>query len=224
MKRFTLLGLALMAVLSLGASLAASSSFALPELLPIAGNSTFTGRNVGTAKVVLETVGKSTVECASATSTGAQETDTLGTFHISFKTCASTGFIRATCTSRGDASGEILTLGSFHYVYDTLGGTEKVAILFLPKPTEFECSIVKVKVTGTLVCLILKPLESNVTHQFHCVQKEGKQTGTRWWNDAGTAQTAQLLTETNNSGRPEESGELALAEVTFARAVSFEND
>jgi hypothetical protein len=226
MKHFKLLGVALMAVFAIGAMLASTgaSALTLPALLPIAENKSFTGANVGAPK--LESKAGSVIECKTATATGAQETDTLGTFHITFEGCETA--IVGKCTSTGDAEGSILTLGSFHYVLDTLSTSEtSVAVLFLPGITKFECTkFVKNEVKGELVCPLTKPLVSSKTHEFTCAKGStaGSQAVKKYYNDGGTLVEAKLESALNG-GTFEESNEQATATTTFTnKAVAFEND
>jgi hypothetical protein len=223
MKRFRLLGLALLAVFALGALMAASASAALPELL---GNQAFpkswTGKSVGTTEL-LTVGGAAVISCNAATADGEQLTDTLGDYHLHFTECKLVG--AGPCSSEGDNSGVILTLGEYHYVDDFLGtpATLGVAILFLVD-THFICTPpgVLILVKGHVLCLILKPLESNVTHEFHCKETSGKSEDKHWWNDAGVEETALLLSNANE-GPFEESAELALGTVTFTEKVAFMN-
>jgi hypothetical protein len=221
MKRFRLLGLVLLAVFALGATMAASASAALPELL---GNKAFpkswTGKSVGTA--TLETLAGGKIECNAATADGEQLTDTLGDYHLHFTLCKLVGV--GPCNTEGDSEGVILTLGEYHYVDDFLGtpATLGVAILFLVN-THILCDPVLILVTGHVLCLILKPLESNVTHEFHCkAVSAGMPEDKHWWNDAGVEETAVLLSNVNE-GAFEESAEIALGTVTFTEKVAFMN-
>lgn len=219
MKRFKLLGLALMAVFALAAVLSASAS-ALPELLAQEANATYTGKSTA-ANPTLETSKEEKIVCKEASAEGVQETDTLGTFHIHFTGCESSGF---KCNTTGDESGIILSLGTFHYVFDVLTPELGVAILFLPEEQNIKCTaLVTLKVKGTILCLILEPLTSAATHEFHCVQSKGKASETKWWNDEGVEQNALALTS-KNGGTFIESAEQALASVTFGTAVAFMNE
>jgi hypothetical protein len=224
MKRFKLLGLTLLAAFALGAVLVASASAALPELLPVkTGGSSFTGKNTA-ANPTLETLKKESIVCSAATADGVQETDTSGTYHIHFTGCKGFGF--ANCNTEGDESGVILTLGGFSYVDDHLSVNVSelgVAILFNANATIKCTALATIKVEGKVVCLVLEPLSSKVTHEFHCTQTSGMQSETHWWNDAGTEQTSVLLSS-KNGGAFEESGEQALGSVTFAEAVAFMNE
>jgi hypothetical protein len=220
MKRVNLLGLALVAVFALMA-LAATSAFALPENLPQV-KKTWTGKNDGESKPELESLTGTKVRCEKSKGTGEDTSDTTGKFTIDFEECSTPSFFNAKCNTSGDATGIILSTGTYHYVYDTLSPLG-VAVLFLPNETVFECStFLKTKVKGSLVCLILEPTSSKLTHLFHCEQSKGEQLETTWWNDAGTAQTATLLCSLNG-GEFEKCGELALAETTFLETKAFQN-
>jgi hypothetical protein len=226
MKRFRLIGLALVAVFALGAMLAASA-FALPEFLPSTrANLAFNG-NLDSGKAILENSMGTQVECTSAPGSGGLETDTLGTFKIAFEGCESTGF---KCkTTGGSVNGQILSEGSFHYVYDTLGTGETlgIAILFLAKLTEFECAggLVKNIVRGLVLCLILAPLTSSITHLFHCLKgaSAGVAGEKKFYNDNGTIVEATLEANQNNAGF-KETNEQALATVTTAEASAWMNE
>jgi hypothetical protein len=220
MKRFRLLGLALLAVFALGALIATSASAALPELLPVVKGTIWTGKSVG--EPVLETLSELTIKCKAATMDGEQLTDTLGHYHIHFAECqAATG----KCNNVGDLPGVILALGEYHFVDDSLGIPLGVAILFLVE-VHFSCGpLVLILVKGHVLCLILNPLETNVIHEFHCIRtvtEKGMPLDKHWWNDAGVEQTAVLLANLNE-GTFEESTEIALGTVTFLEHVAFEN-
>jgi hypothetical protein len=227
MRRLSLIGLALIAVLALGA-FAASTAFALPELLP---HGSWTGKDDGgAAKPTLEISGSTNIViCESgATANGADETDTLGLFHIDFLGCVIKG-TAVKCESASDTAGTILLLGTYHYVFDTLGAGESlgVAILFLPEHLHFTCltpfvnTLILVLGPGP-ICLILKPLESNLTHLFHCEQEKGIQKERTYWNDEGKEVKASLKCSVNE-GAEGECAELALAEVKYAVAQAFMN-
>jgi hypothetical protein len=231
MKRFSLFSVLVVAVFALAAAViapAASAQNPLPQLLPIkTGGAHFTGEKDGTEEVILEIKAGEEVECKNATGEGGQNTDTLGTFRITFKECKET-VLGTACTSASDASGVILTNGTFHFVVDTLGatlGANGVAILFLPEITKFECDggLTKFEVKGRVLCLLLEPLVSRTTHLFHCIQKEGKQNETAYWSDE-TLVSGVILETSKNSGAFVASGELALSSITYTEAVAIMNE
>ena len=236
MRRCKLSGLALLVAVVFSSVLSASASAAkLPELLGQTNPATYTGANDGTTKLEFETSGGTTIVCASASATGTQETDTGGTFHITIKGCKSAG---ASCTSSGDSTEEILSLGKFDLVDDFLSTEVSklgVAIVFLlGTGTEFSCSaLVKIKLTGDVICLILEPLTSATTHLFHCIhqlnsksENEGKgvQLDKVFWGDGENEEIKpELLTSINGAtGVP--SSELALGTVVFSVNVAFMNE
>ena len=126
---------------------------------------------------------------------------------------------------RRDAAEVILLLGEYHYVDDFLGTPETlgVAILYLIKD-HWNCTgFALMLFEGHVLCLILKPLELNVTHEFHCKQvSNGMPEHKHWWNDSGVEQTAVLLSNFNE-GSFEESALVGLGTVTYGQPVAFMN-
>jgi hypothetical protein len=231
MKGFSLLSVLAVAVFALAAAVvapAASAANPLPQVLPIpAGGGHFTGEKDGTEEVILELTAGEKLECKNLTDEGGQNTDTLGTFRASFKECKET-VLGTKCSSAGDASGVILTNGTFHYVVDTLGatlGANGVAVLFLNEITKFECDggLTKFEIKGKLLCLGLEPLVARTTHLFHCIQKEGKQNETTYWSDE-TLVSGVILETSKNGGAFVASGALALVAISASEAVAIMNE
>jgi hypothetical protein len=221
MRRITTIGVTLIAVLAMGA-LFASAAFALPELLP---GGKFTGKSVGTSKPTLETLSGTKIECNKAEGSGEDTSDTLGKFTIDFKECKTPNFFNASCNTKGDSSGIILSTGEYHYVYDV----EKtgVAVLFLPNETTIECSsflktIVKSEsANGGLVCLIKEPTVKSTKHIFKCEGASGDQTQKTYFNDSKASVKAQLICSLNG-GSFESCDEVAEAENIYKEANAFE--
>jgi hypothetical protein len=201
MKRFRLIGLVLVAAFSLAAMLSASAVAVLPQFLPrVAPNNVFSGTATGSS--TLENSAGTKIECTKANTHGGSETDTLGTFHVTFENCSASG---VKCTTEGDSTGLILTEGSFHFVYDTLGTGETlgVAVLFLGQETDFSClgGLLNNKIKGTMLCLIHTPLTSSKRHTLKCEgEAKGKAKEKTYWNDNGTIVEAQLLSNLNEGG------------------------
>jgi hypothetical protein len=221
MRRFKLLGLALMAVFIAAVAVASTASAALPKILPETGAArNWTGGSDGT---VIELLAANIVKCAEAPATGTQEANKpLGTFHIEFKNCTTEkGAVK--CTGLGDAAGVILTLGTWHSVFDNLT-TLSAALLFLLEKVHFSCSaLVLVLVSGELVCLWLEPTSKKATHLFHCVQTAtGGQEDKHYFNEAGTEVLAGLTCSTNEAAKEEACFELALGTQTFTEEVSMD--
>jgi hypothetical protein len=219
MRRLNLLGVALVAMLALSAFVTTAAFAILPEHLP---KGTWTGNNDGKGVPTLEASSGTKVECEKAKGSGADVTDTLGTFTIDFEGCKTPNFFNAKCNTTGDGAGIILSTGEYHFVYDTLSPLG-IAVLFLANETTFECSsFLKTKVKGHLVCLILEPLVSMVTHLFHCEQEKGKQKETKYWNDEGKEVNKAELLCSLNGGAFEVCAELALGNTTYGAANFWE--
>jgi hypothetical protein len=180
MRRFKLLGLALVAVFAMAAAISASAFAVEPINLPESAK-TWLGESEGEPEFASETaeVGVTLeVKCTSAPSEGTEEAKkALGLFHIHFLGCHSTiGGTLVKCTDLNHSTaGEILVLGTWHLVFDKkIGGNfEKLttAVLFLVEPVHFSCSsLVLAEVKGEVLCLHLKPEEKAFTHSFHCVR------------------------------------------------------
>jgi hypothetical protein len=220
MQRFKLLGLALVAVFASAAALSTSAFSALPVNLPAEGiERTWTGASEG--KPELQQPGQETVECEKAPAEGNEEAGKpLGLFHIIFEECK-TKVSKVKCTGLGDPTGDILSLGSWHLVFDKLGtGTELLtALLFLPEHVHFTCAFILVLVLGALVCLHLVPTEQNKTHSFHCVvQANGEQEDKTYETENGGQVTAILLCSVSEAAEVP-CAELALGKVTYIPAI-----
>jgi hypothetical protein len=224
MKRFKVLGVALVAIFAL-ASVLSATAFALPELLGQAANEEYKGKNT-VANPTLETVAGEQIICSAATASGKQTNDTTGSFSIDFTGCkAVTGIGSFACNSSGDAKEVILSTGTAHYVWDAKPKTDTVGILFLPNETTIECTaLVKLKVRGHVLCLISIPLTLAVAHTFTCAQTKGKQDHTSFFNDEEKEVTGQHLETSKNGGAFEESGEGATASFEFGKEVAFMNE
>lgn len=199
-----------------------SQALALPELLGQAANEEYKGKTTA-ANLTWETTKEEKIICKEMSMEGVQEADTLGTFHMHLTGCESSGF---KCNTTGDETGIVLWLGAWHYVSDHLGsGSELgVAILFLTEEVNVKCTaLITLKLKGTFLCLVLEPLTSATTHEFHCTESNGKESETAWWNDEGVEQHALFLIS-KNGGASIESGERMLASTTFSNAVAFMNE
>jgi hypothetical protein len=224
MKHVKFFSAVLMGILALTVVSATPAAGALPQLLPTkVGGSSFTGKNTA-ANPGWETLKKEALSCASFTADGVQETDTSGTYHLHLTGCKGFGF--ANCNTEGDASGVVLVLGEYNYVDDHLSenASELGVALLLSWNTTIKCTaLATLKFEGRLLCLVLEPLSSKVTHEFHCTETSGMQSATHWWNDSGVEQTSVILMSKNGSAF-EEAGITALGAVTFQEAVAFMNE
>jgi hypothetical protein len=227
MRYFRLLGGVLMTVCVAGAMLG-SSAFALPTLLigkTETGASTWTGTSIGNTE--LQSNGSAAkVPCEKATAEGTVEANKpLGSFHIHFSNCHDS-LLKETCTGEGEEAGVILSLGSWHLVYDTLkaGLTGSgVAILFLVEKVKFVCKALNTKIEvlggGMVMCLILNPEALTKTFEFHCKLRTGGTFGpeeTKYDNEAGTmVSIAPLQTIENENGKIKESVQVGLGTIVY---------
>jgi hypothetical protein len=239
MRRFTLLGLALMAVFALLAAVS-SSAFALelPENLPASTTRTWTGASEGKPEFKME--GVTPIICEEATTAEGTETTSkppLGLFHIHVVGChaeISKGTV-VKCTDLNHlTAGGILVLGTWHLVWDRKAGgsfTElTTAVLFLVEPVHFSCSsLILIVVQGEQLCLHLVPTESKVTHSFHCIAEEtiaGKPHQTEEWckKDVGGVCTEPVAPKLeafiNHPKAAVVSAEQALGNTTYKEAIS----
>jgi hypothetical protein len=217
MKRLKLFWLAVvvLVVASLGMATAAfAEEDTLIDILPLTINR-FTGANVGNTR--LEALGGTTVECTRASGEGVVENDPpRGTWHIHFENCTSLLGVKCTGEDAGvkDKEGDILALGDYRIVHDVSERGNTFGIMFLPSDVTFTCAGTKVVVLGDILCLILEPEVSRITHEFHC-----KNNGTRgdpeekkWWQDGLSGEAICLVSI--NGGKEESCAQIGLATFT----------
>jgi hypothetical protein len=221
LKKVKLLCVAVVALCALSATVMSLTASALPVVLPESSSErSWTGKNVGNA--VLETTAGETITCTTAGAEGTEESKKpLGAFHIDFKTCSTlAGF--ASCHSLGDESGIILSLGSWHFVFDTLGATlgqAGVGLLFLLADVHIECAgvLILVFAGGMVLCLITKPTTSANTHEFSCKSRAtGVPLEQTYYNETGT--NVRIATLLSSKG-----GETALQSVEIAGGTFSES-
>jgi hypothetical protein len=192
MQRLKILVLAAMAVFALAAIVSSTASAALPLFLTATGTQPLLLIS-GLSTVVpaqLQTLAQKEteqVECPEVHYTFHQNAnEDLGTFHFDFLGCHVTVPIAAKCTGLGEATaGEILALGTYHTVFDSLAPLG-AAMLLLINEVHFACSIVLVKVKGELVCLIVVPGGKGTKVKLDCEKTLGDPKEFTYWNNAGT--------------------------------------
>lgn len=231
MKLFRLFLISLVAVFAFGALIAASA-FALPEVLP-ESITTFTGKSIGKTK--LHVIGSGLgVTCESATGLeGTIEANHhLGLFHIHFKECNASigGSSFGKCTGLGEETGVILSLGSWHLVWDKLGtGAELgVAILFLVDNVHFTCKpvigsekLIIVPLGGMVLCLVQHPSNLTKAAEFQCNETAaGHPEDTKYYNEGGTLVNIAPLHSIENEGTPEESIQVGTGTVEFGGSAT----
>jgi hypothetical protein len=184
---------------------AVASAQGLPSLLPDPEEPVIADvTSISEAEYVL--TNKNQMKCTTSTvGTLEEESSSLGSFHMVLKGClGTTSGISAKCTGLGDGTtGEILSLGTYHLVYDT-GGTELgVAALYLQAPTHFTCAGLFLNaISGQLICLIKEPYVEKTLHEVVCTGASGKQTET-YLNDSGTTVSPKLSVSEGESGSVE---------------------
>ncbi len=169
MRILKMVCMACMACFALGVTAVSASAEELPLLLPSPVTGTATA---GVGQLSLE---GTTVECKTGASTFGAESDTLGTFKITFKECKNGG---KGCISLGQTvgSGIIETAGTFHLVKLPLSKTHFLMwLLFSPTDNanaiHLECEVAGLILTwGSLLGLIL--LISELTWKLD-VEREG---------------------------------------------------
>ena len=207
LKRLNVLGLLLMAMLTLTAAISAASASAEIVLPQFSSASSALGSGGAST---LETVGGKKVGSTHLTFTTAPENTRLGTFTIDFFEVTEPA-LGARCNSLGDPSngGVILVHGTYHVVPRLPSG---VLLLLLLLPVHLLCLLagvsVLVLITGDILG-ILTPVGKKVKTSEHYTlsfkQTKGKQEVTEYDNDAGAMAKAQLLTS-EGTGTAEETG------------------
>lgn len=206
MRRLKWLSVALGALSVLGAAVSTSASASvLPEVLPTSSTTrSWTGESKGESSLTV--LGSTlTIKCKSGTAEGTEEAGKpLGTAHGTLKECGATILgIKVACTGLGDAAGVILTLGTWHLVYDTKSPTLGVAVLTLISPEiHFSCSTTLLTVKGNTLCLGIEPTKRAFTHEGVCKTNgtAGDPQETKYFNDAGTEVAITPLEVSENGG------------------------
>ncbi len=191
MQRFKVLVVALMGVCVLSAFFVSIASAALPVILnskkEVAGAVSFKGNTAKTTEFsILE--GFAVTKCTNTKTEGGFEAGKpLGTFHLTFTGCTTS--LGGTCTGLGDASGEILVLGTYHVVYDVLT-TLGAGVLFLLEHVHYGCVVAGINklilVLGQVLCLITPIIGLAKTFTINCLGEKGDPKEVVYWNEAGT--------------------------------------
>jgi hypothetical protein len=191
------MGTLVIALFMFSITLSGHASAALPKMLP----ETAKIKDVTEAKTIVYTTLAGNTQVCSELLPLVEFTKegSLGTFHLHFLKCKATlGGVTANCSTAGDATEIILTLGAFHLVYDVLTPALGVAVLFEPEETTIECSaLIKIKFKGTWLCLIT-PINKKVktTEKYTVICEEstkGDPKEATYFNDAGSTVTTSLL-------------------------------
>jgi hypothetical protein len=227
MRYWKLLGITVVAVCALGVMMSVAAFGALPTILPTTITA-YTGKNVGTAE--LQALGGKTVKCAKAKGEGTiEQTKALGLFHIHFESCTAEVLGQTgPCTGLSDETGTILSLGSWHLVYDTLTPTLGAAILYLLDNVHFTCTIlgvtalVLVPLGGMVLCLVANPTATTKVFEFGCKkQATGITAESKYYNEAGTLVSISTLLSAENEKTAEQAVEIASGTVETSVAAEL---
>jgi hypothetical protein len=209
------------AVLISAATASNALAVGLPAMVNIKMPQAIAGVGVGIAE--LQVLSGFNVRCQEQELEASATGENTGTFHLIFKNCKASSPAVA-CTGKdgtmADSSTVILSLGTFKIVHDvTETGSTYAILLALSPTTEFECTaLAKIKITGTVLCLISEPTVEKASHSFSCGNNKtvGDPQETKFWYEMKEG-TASLLTSLN--GAAQESS-VAVATVTFVTTGS----
>jgi hypothetical protein len=204
MKQLRLVGLAVIAVLALGAFFVANASaLALPEFSPATNKGSTEG---GKAKFT-EKGGIAAVECESSKGTTKITSADEGEFEETYKGCKA--LLSGKCTGLTNSEkGAITVAGVFHPGWVLLSdGTVSVGIVFLltnakeeSQPVHFECekTVVLVTVHGCVPAIVEPINKKSKTLTITLKQKEGAQELTEDYNNSGEKESCLLHSEKNS--------------------------
>jgi len=213
MRYWKLLGVTVVAVCALGVMMSVSALGALPTILPETIK-TWTGK--AEEKLTLEGVGGKKMSCEQAKAEGTvEQPKPLGLFHIHFEKCSTEVLgSKGACTGLGDESETILSLGSWHYVYDNLSPLS-LAILFLLDTVHLACTVLGVTALvlmplgGMVLCLVTNPTTLGATFLFACKGTKGVAEESKYYNEGGTLVSISTLLSAENEKTAEQSVEIA---------------
>ena len=208
MRMVKTFGVAVVVLVAITAVMSATASAVVVMLPEVEDKWTGTSGS-GTLEVLPGGV-TSEIVCKADTSEGTiEKSGKLGLFHIHFTGCKAS---IVPCTGLSDKEGEILTLGTYHLVYDKLAPVG-AGILFLVEATHFTCAGKLFIIEGQVLCLI-KPINTKTKHfEIVCEQEKGDPKETVYWNDKGeeVKMGLNLLLSKENEGAGKGAGELTTA-------------
>ena len=134
----------------------------------------------------------------------------LGTFRADFLQVTETSTGKK-CHSTGDTTGTVLTEGSFHLVYTSLGTNLQLGVLYLPNEVKIECEGFNAKVKGSVISSVNLNGTNEATELTNVKgllakgTNPGEQQIKEYYNGEGTKVKAGLITTI--SGIEQESNE-----------------
>ncbi len=204
MKRLKLLGVMLVAMCAMG--LMATSAFALPDVsITLSGSAYPLHLNYTspTVQTLLEEAAGGRLKGVGLTLlllTG--ELTSLGTFRADFTNVEEVKSLKK-CNSTSDATGVVLTEGSFHVVYTNLSPL-LMGVLYLPKEVVILCEGFNLNVRGSVLSSLNAAGNeatelTNVSGTLAKGATAGSQQITEFYNDAGTKLVAKLESNASTS-------------------------
>ena len=162
MKRIRLMGVALIAIVALGALVSASAFAELPEILPVPTPkepANFTSVSGG---VVVLLTGHTSVVCSGANNKGRFTSQNAGTVEVEFKECKKTVNGKTSpCLSPGQAAETILTGGEEQVATVLPTGTLDLGLWIKPyqdktstEMLSFECGVIKFVILGSVFSVV----------------------------------------------------------------------
>jgi hypothetical protein len=223
MRYWKLVGATIIVLCALGVAMTVSALGALPLVLPETAK-TFTGKSVGTFELAKKSGNKIECDSLKAIEGTIEQPKPLGLFHFVIENCTTTVLGQSgECTGLGDEKGTILSLGSYHLVYDSLTPLG-VAILFLLGAIHLSCTVLGVTALtlmplgGMVLCLILSPEVLASVYEFHCNQTasgSGVAQESKYYNEGGTLVSISTLLAAENEKTPEQLAEILLATIEY---------
>ncbi len=208
MRKITIIGAALMAIVALSAVAASMASAALPEFLPNAPVKP--GFSIKSGAGTLSVSGQPNTECKKDKGSGAITGAKTATLTVDFEECKILSFIEA--HSLGDPNNTILLHVTGLLCWIKKGSPLEVGILLTPTgPVHIEAPS-----TGTLVVV-----SGSVVGRVEPINKS-QTTGKVVLPATALAcegETDSLTAEKNETGGPLAAGEVTTEEITFEQAI-----
>jgi hypothetical protein len=223
-RKVTVLAMCLMAAFAVSAVVSAISSASM--VLPAFTGTATTGTgSSGEGALTIE--GGATIKCKSSGSDSltVESNRHLGAGTITFSTCTQGG---EPCRSLGDASGTILTTGTWHLVLATRSSLDVHLFLFLLTELHIECPGAAVKlllVTGTVAGLLTQKTGSKTAFELSIgtVGGAGKvQEFSEYENEAGTGVKTALSVKQEGGAAKKAFEESKTNELVFPSETGIE--
>jgi hypothetical protein len=224
MKRYVSLLFALLAVAAVSAVAVASASAAEPTVLFLSPETfpvELTGSNATTATELQNAAG--TLKGEGYTLAMTEKAASEKAYSVTFSGVNKNG---EKCNSPGAGTGSVvISANPYKLVFDALGAEAPalgVAALFTVNELTVECGTTKIKIKGNALGLVT-PIKTEGTAFkgiLHCSATVGEPAETKFWNSAGTEETAKL--EANFGSGFKKACELITGEVPLTASKMIE--